>query len=220
MGIHLKQPKLFTRTLGRIFFLWFFWRRFNRNLDDEHPKWVLATARTDELRDLAVRVATEVPSDAAAVAAIRAAGGKPKQLKVAAAWIRANGYAREHRNYLRAARLLTAAADGSSPITASADEEALFHAVDSLEALTREDAFAALASEVPALTELEHQIVISLSVPGWQDRDANERVTEILGDLAQLVGPQAPDGSQLIRSHVAFERVRVYLLDKAGLLQQ
>jgi hypothetical protein len=136
----------------------------------------------------------------------------------AAAEIRGNGYAREHGNYLRAARLLNAAADGGAPIPPSRDEEALFQAVDGLEALPEHDAFAVLASEVPSLRMLEHQVVMSSSEPGWQDRDADDRVHEIVEALAQLVGRRAPGGSPLIRSHTAFGHARVHLLGKAGLL--
>jgi hypothetical protein len=100
----------------------------------------------------------------------------------------------------------------------SSDEEALFRAVEGLEALPQDEAFAVLAAEVPFLRELERQVVASVSKPGWEDRDADERVDEILHDLAQLVGPQAPGGSPLIRSHTAFGHARVYLVGKAGLL--
>lgn len=192
----------------------------DRDLDSEHPEFCFSTSRTDELRDLAVEVAAGIPGDAEAVAAIRAAGGKPKQWKRAAASIRGDGYAREHRDYLRAARLLKAAADGGMPVAASSDEEALFRAVDNLEALSIGDAFAALATEVPALRALEHQVVTLLSEPGWEDRDEDDRRTEILDNLAQLVGPRAPEGSPLIGSHTAFDRARIYLLGKAGLVDE
>jgi hypothetical protein len=51
-----------------------------------------------------------------------------------------------------------------------------------------------------------------------RDRDARERGTEILDNLALLVGPRAPEGSPLIRSITAFGHARVYLLGKAGVL--
>jgi hypothetical protein len=214
------RPGCLTRALGGTWFLWFLKTKANQDLDAEHPKWIVANGRTFELRDHAVRVAGEISADAEAIAAIRAAGGKPKDLKIAAAWIRANGYDREHRNSLRAARLLKAAADGGTPTPPSIDEEALFRAVDSLEDLPLDEAFALLVSEVPALRGLERQVVTWLSVPGWENRDARERVREILDELSQLVGPRAPGGSSLIRSNTAFDTARRYLLGKAGLLRQ
>lgn len=218
MGISSERPGPLKRALGVAALLSLVKAKADQGLDAEHPEFSFSTRRTDELQDLAVRVAAEIARDADAVAAIRAAGGKPKQWKRAAAWIRSNGYAREHRNYLRAARLLTAAAEGGSPVTPSKDEEALFQAVDRLEALPPDEAFAALASEVPALRELEHRVVTSRSEPGWEDRDADDRVHEIVEELARLAGPRAPGGSPLIRSHTALGHARVYLVGKAGLL--
>jgi hypothetical protein len=196
--------------------LWFIRAKADQDLDAEHPEFYFSTG--GKLRGLAVQIAAEIPGDAEAIAAIRAAGGKPKQWKIAAAEIRGSGYAREHRNYLRAARLLKAAADGGAPVPPSRDEEALFQAVDGLEALPEDEAFAVLASEVPALRTLEHQVVMSPSEPGRENRDADDRVHEIVEELAQLVGPRAPGGSPLIRSHTAFDHARVHLLGKAGLL--
>ena len=213
-----RRPGRVKTVLGGVAVFGFIRALSDRDLDSEHPEFYFSTRQIDELRDLAVQVAAEIPGDAEAVAAIRAAGGKPKQWKRAAAWLRGDDYAREHRYYLRAARLLKAAADGSAPVAASSDEEALFRAVDDLEALSVEDAFAALAAEVPALRALEHRVVTSLSEPGWEDRDEDDRRAEILDDLAPLVGPRAPEGSPLIRSHTAFDHARVYLLGKAGLL--
>jgi hypothetical protein len=204
--------------LGGAAALWLIRAKSDRDLDSEHPEFYFSTPQTDELRDLAVRVAAEIPGDAEAVAAIRAGGGKPKEWKRAAASIRGDDYAREHRNHVRAARLLKAAADGGMPVAASSDEEALFRAVDTLEALSIEDAFAALAAEAPALRALEHQVVTSLSEPGWDDRDEDDRRAEIFHNLVPLVGPRAPQGSALFRSLTAFEHARVYLLGKAGLL--
>jgi hypothetical protein len=206
------------RTLGGIALLWLIRAKADQDIDAEHPEWYFSTGRVDELRDLAIRIAAETPDDAEAVAAIRAADGKPKQWKRAAAWIRGDGYAREHRNCLRAARLLKAAAEGGTPEPPSRDEEALFQAVDDLEALPPDEAFAALASEVPALRALEDWIVTLRSEPGWEERDADDRVHGIVEKLAQLVGPGAPGGSPLRRSHTAFGYARVHLVGKAGLL--
>jgi len=201
---------------------WFLRRRFNRDneLDAEHPIWIAADyPRSAQLQDLAVRVAAEIPDDAEAVAAIRAsADGRRKDWKAAAAWMRSSSYTWEHRNDLRAARLLKAAADGGSPVPPSADQEAMFRAVERLEAVPFAEAFAMLASEAPALMTLEHQVVSSLSEPGWADRGADDRVHEIVDELAQLVGPRASGGSPLIQSETAFRIARVHLVGKARLL--
>jgi hypothetical protein len=180
------------------------------------PVWV--TARTYQLLELAAQIAADVPGDAEAVAAIQALGDSPKERMSAAAVILRDGFACEHRNYLRAARLLQAATDGGTPEPPTRDEEALFRTVDSLEALPPDEAFAALASEVPALRDLEQQVVTSLSEPGWDARNADDRAHEIVDSLGRLVGPGAPGGSPLIRSHTAFGHARVYLIGKAGLL--
>lgn len=181
---------------------------------------ILRIARADQLIDVAVQVAADVPDDAEAVGAVKAAGGKPKAYKLAAEMARRDRYHYEHRNGRRAARLLAAVADGGPPVRASSEEEALFRAVDNIEALPVEDAFAALAAEVPALRELEQQVIASRSAPGWEDRDADDRVREILANLDRLVGPQAPAGSLFIRSAAARDRARVHLLGTAGLLRE
>jgi len=152
------------------------------------------------------------------VAAIHALGDSAKEQRRAAALIRADGFACEHRNYMRGARLLQAAADGGTPEPPAGGEEAFFQAVDSLEALPPDEAFAMLASEAPALRDLEHQVAASPSEPGLDDKDAGDRAGEIIEDLARLVGPHAAGGSPLIRSHTAFGHARVYLVGKAGLL--
>lgn len=214
-----------TSALGRVVFgVWlqlFLRRKLNRDdeLELEHPKRIAADyPRTEQLVILADRVATEISEDTEAIAAIRAVGGKPKDWKIAAAWIRSSPYAWEHRNRLRAARLLKAAADGDLPVPATSEQEALFRAVENFEAVPLTEGFAMLASEVPALNALEQRISASASEREWQDRDVGERIYEILGELSQLVGPQAPEGSPFIRSHAAFGCARVHLLGKAGLL--
>jgi hypothetical protein len=176
-------------------------------------------APANQLVGVAVRVAADVSDDGEAVAAVRAVGGKPEDYQRAAEAIRGNRYRYEHRNDRRAARLLDAAADGGPLVRASNEEEALFRAVDSLEALPIEDAFQVLAAEVPALRELEHQVVASRSVAGWEGRDGDERTSEILDNLDRLLGPHLPAGSLFIRSAVANGYARVHLLGKAGLLE-
>jgi hypothetical protein len=77
-----------------------------------------------------------------------------------------------------------------------------------------------LAAEVPALRELEQQVIASRSAPGWEDRDADDRVGEILRGLGRLAGPQAPAGSLFVRSEAAHRCARVHLLGTAGLLRE
>ena len=91
-----------------IWLQWFLRRRFNRDdeLEAEHPKWIMAASQTEELQSLAVGLATEHADDAEAVAAIRAAAdGKPRETRIAAAWMRSHDSTWEDRDYLRAARL-------------------------------------------------------------------------------------------------------------------
>jgi hypothetical protein len=216
MGISREDLK---PPANAIFLRWFLWRSGRRGLNAEYPVVVPVDGMSEQLRLLAVQVAADIPDDAAAVTAIRAAGGKSKNWKIAAASMRADGYTREHRIHLRAARLLAAAADDGLPVPPSSEEEALFKVVESLEALSLDDAFAVLAVEVPALRALEQQVVCSLSAPTGQDAVADERVLEILRSAALLVGPKRPDGSPLVRSHAARDRASVYLLGKAGLLR-
>jgi hypothetical protein len=182
--------------------------------------WIKRFKRAGLLVDVAVQVAADVPDDAEAVVAVKAAGGRPKAYELAAEMARRDRYRYERRNGRRAARLLAAAADGGPPVRVSSEEEALFRAVDNIEALPVEDAFTVLAAEVPALRELEHRVIASRSAPGWEDRDADDRVREILGNLDRLVGPQAPAGSLFIRSAAARDRARVHLLGTAGLLRE
>jgi hypothetical protein len=180
--------------------------------------WSRSKKRASPLAKLAFQVAADIPDDGEALAAIRAAGARPRDLKQAAAMFRDQGYAFDHRINRRAARLLEAVAGGGPLVTASAEEEALFRAVESIEALSIEDAFAVLAAEVPALRDLEQQVTTSRAMPGWEDNDPDHRIDEILASLDQLVGPQAPAGSLFIRSEVAHGYARVYLLSKADLI--
>lgn len=192
-GHFIRASGPLKKALGAYALLWFIRAAADKGLDAEHPEFYFSTSRIDELRDFAVQVAAEIPSDTEAVAAIRAAGGKPKQWKRAAAVIRGDDYDREHRNILRAARLLKAAAEGGTPVPPSEEEETLFRAVDGLEALPPDEAFAELASEVPALRALEHQVVTSLSEPRWTDRDADDRRHGIVEELARLVRERQKD---------------------------
>jgi len=204
--------------LGGLAFLLILWRKVNRpkELDAEHPTWILADFRTDELEGLAVQVAAEIPDDAEAVAAIRAGDGKPKEWKVAAASMRSHARTWEDRTRLRAARLLKAAADGGLPVPPDADQEALFQAVDRLKALPLDEAFAVLASEVSALGALERKLVTLRSEPSWQNMDARLRWREIFHEVRQLVGPLAPAGSPLIRTEEALSVVLVLAKRTAG----
>ena len=213
-----ERPGLLARTLGGLLIFWLLKKKADEELDAEYPKATFAGERTWKLRNLAVQIAADVPDDAEAVAAIKAADRKPKNLKRAAAEIRSSRLARERRDQMRAARLLKAAVDGTQPVTASADEEALFQAVENLEALPLNDAFAVLVSEVPALGALERQVIESRSSPGWEDRDAEDREFEIIDNLARLIGPEALAGSIFIRSNMAFSYARAHLLRKAGLV--
>jgi hypothetical protein len=188
--------------------------RADRELDAEHPTWIHRTRQADQLALLAIQMATDAPDDSQAIAAVKAAGRKPKDFKRAATLIRADRYRYDRRTDRRAARLLTAAGGGPL-VTTSSEEDALFRGVDRLEALPVEDAFAALATEVPALQELEHQILTSRFAPDWEDRDIDDRMDEILDNLDQLAGPRAAEGSPLIRSEVALAYARVHLLGKA-----
>jgi hypothetical protein len=198
-----------------VVFSWWLWRHTNRDLDAEHPKSVTTDRETGRLEDLALRVAAEVPDDGEAVAAVRAAGGRRKDLRIAAASLRMMSYTWEHRSYLRAARLLKAAADGGPPLPPSAEQEALFRAVEHLEALPSDAAFATLASELPELRALEQRVATWLAEPTYPDVD--DRLDEILRALAPIVGPRASTGSALARSETAYDVARPYLLEKAGI---
>jgi hypothetical protein len=218
----VRTPKgLLGQLAGALLLPWLTWYRrtkADQELDADRPEWALRDQRTYQLRGIAVRIAEHISDDGEAVSAIKAGGGNQKDWKRAAALILADGHDREHREYVRAARLLRAAADDGPPVTASSEDEALFQAVERLEALPVASAFAVLAAEAPALRELEQQVITSSSTPARQGSTADDRVDEILDDLAQVVGPQAPAGSPLIRSQTAFGYGRAYLLGKAGLL--
>jgi hypothetical protein len=202
-----------------IWFQRFLRRESNRDLDAEHPKLVVAEyGRVARPVGLALQVAAEIPDDGEAVAVIQAGGGKPRDWKLAASHLRSQDYTWEHRTHLRAARLLQAASGGGPPIPPTDDQEALFRAVKRLEAVSLGEAFAILASEVPALGVLEQQVVTARSEPDWQERDARDRRREIRAQLAQLVGPRASAGSPLIRSDAALSAARAHVMGKAGLL--
>jgi hypothetical protein len=222
-----EQPGPVARAVGSVLFgiglQLFLRRRFNRDdeLELEHPKWIMGDyPRTEQLLNVALRVAAEIPDDAHAVAAIRAEGGKPREWKIAAAWMRQHNYTWENRNRLRAARLLKAVADGGQPVPPTAEQESLFRAVEAIEAVPLAQAYAMLAAEAPALSTLEHQVAASLREPEWQNRNADDRRQEISGQVAQAVGPDVLSGSLLIRSHAAYHHACGYLLRHAGLLEE
>lgn len=118
-----------ARALGGLAFAWVLRRTLNsrEQLDAEHPKFIAVDVRVDRPLQVARQVAAEISDDADAVAAVRArAGGRPKDWKIAAAWLRETPYSWEHRTELRAAHLLKAAADGGLPVSPTAEQEALF----------------------------------------------------------------------------------------------
>lgn len=187
----------------------------DRQLDAKVPDAFFSTKRTRALIELALQAATERWSDDDALSALVAAGDR-KTLRRAAAEARSNRFAVEHRNEFRAARLLEAASAGVGPKAPSPEDEALFSAVEGLEGRSLAAGFDLLASEVPSL-----RVIASAALAERPDDaravDGDARAGELISQLEQLLGPDA-HGSALVRSHVALDWGRRYVVGLAGLL--
>ena len=130
-----------------------------QEFDAPRPRVTLYSRRSAALRALATSLATGDLEDAAAVRELAdAAGRRTKELRRAAACIRADGLDAEDQNAHRAEQLLRAAATGRPLRPLTADEAAWFGRVDALAEAPLEEAFARLVTIEPALGLLEGEV--------------------------------------------------------------
>ena len=166
----------------------------------------LYSRRSAALRALATSLATGDLEDAAAVRELAdAAGRRTKELRRAAACIRADGLDAEDQNAHRADQLLRAAATGRPLRPLTADEAAWFGRVDALAEAPLEEAFARLVTMEPALGLLE----------GEARSASGTSTASIDPDQIRLVLQGASD--PLVRTQAAWSVTRRHLAAVADL---
>jgi hypothetical protein len=122
-----KVPGPLSRALGSIGVSALVQSLGDQELDAPSPKVVWQTDRSSQLRILAFDLADVGREDPDAInELVRVAGRHPKELRRAAATIRADGLADEDLVGFRANRLLIAAASGRNPEPVSAEQLARF----------------------------------------------------------------------------------------------
>lgn len=193
----------------------------DQELDEPRPRVVWHTERSSGLRRLAVDLAAAGRDDADAVAVLaRAAGRHTKELRRAAATIRAECPVDEDSDSNRAGRLLVAAATGRPVEPLTAGQRAWFRQVRELADLSPDEGFAVLAAEEPALIGLEAEVRDLATRPGPADpgaRDGGRSETPV----ADMVSARLQDiagctSSPLVRTRAARDVAGAHLLAVAG----
>ncbi len=157
----------------------------DQELDEPMPKVVWYADRSSHLRALALGLAEAGRDDPEAVGELgRAAGRHTKELRRAAATIRADGLAREDLAAFRANRLLVAAATGKVVEPISAEQLAWFAQVQVLadvppDAALLASAFADLAALEPGLADVEQEVRSAAGTPEWAAMDDHQRHREV-----------------------------------------
>jgi hypothetical protein len=122
-----KTPGPVTKVLGSVGVSALVQSLGDQELDEPSPKVVWQTPRSSQLRALAFELAEAGRDDPEAIGElVRAAGRHPKELRRAAATIRADGLTEEEVVAFRANQLLVAAASGRTVEPMSAEKLAWF----------------------------------------------------------------------------------------------
>lgn len=196
----------------------------NKAADDQlledHPQVVFATRRSNSLREMAMRLASEGRTDTAAMQELRAAAnGHDKDLLRAAADIRLGSNLNEHRQGYLANELLIAASEDREVKLPSPEQSAWFDDLEDLEALPDGAAFGRLAQQQPELAEFQ-RFLLTRSVQ--VRRESQQTYEDVMWDtivdgLEPIVGPSAGSKDRLLRSRVALDCARIYLARMLGL---
>jgi hypothetical protein len=213
-----KRPGPLSRMLGTIGESALLQSLGDQELDEAEPKVVWHTDRSAALRALAFELVDAGTDDGDAVGELaRTAGRHAKELRRAAATIRAEGLAGEDEAACRADRLLVAAASGRGVEPVSSEEAAWFAQVRSLAELPTAEGFAVLTVQEPELIGLADQVLSAsgTSGPGDDTDGTDHAVPADLVDsgLDAVVGRTS---SRLVRTRTARRILGDHLLAVAG----
>jgi hypothetical protein len=213
-----KRPGPIARMLGTIGEAALLQSLGDQELDEPEPKVVWHTERSAALRSLAFELAEAGTDEREAVEELaRAAGRHPKELRRAAATVRAEGLAVEDETGCRVDRLLVAAATGGEVEPVTPDEAAWFAQVRALAALPIAAGFAALAAQEPELVVLADQVRWADGTPGpdgGHDGIGDEGpVDRVDRGLDAVTGRTS---SRLVRTRAARRIARDHLLSISG----
>jgi predicted aconitase len=217
-----KRPGPVSRILGSIGGSALLQSLGDQELDAPEPKVVWHTGRSAALRDLAFELTGAGVDDQVAVGALtRAAGRHTKELRRAAATIRAEGLAGEDEAGCRADRLLVAAATGRAVEPLTAEEAAWFARVRALSALATAEGFAELAVEEPDLAVLADE-VLRVARAASTDARGDGSPAEAPADVVDavhtgLAAVSARTSSRMVRTRAARRIARDHLWSVAGL---
>ena len=215
-----RRPGPLSRVLGTIGESALLQSLGDQELDEAEPKVVWHTGRSDALRSLAFALVDAGTDDREASGELaRVAGRHPKELRRAAATIRADGLADEDEAACRAERLLVAAATGRDVPPVTPDEAAWFTEVRNLAALPTAEGFAALAALDPALDALAERVRRAAEVSG-SGADDDGAGADRLVDLVEtgLDAVRGGTASRLVRSRTARRIACSHLESVAGQL--
>jgi hypothetical protein len=198
-------------------------RHTRQQRDEIHPGGFLeCSPRITELTELALTLALQGREDDAAVQLVRdKAGRHRKDLRWAAATVRARDWITEDRTTDRANQLLLAAVEDRSVEPITDDQEAWFTQVAGLSDGWSEAAFARLVALQPKLADVDRSItqawreVQDADLQGRERSRARGAVWRQIGEaLDPLVGPNAHAADPLVRSHRAHELAERILDDR------
>ena len=191
----------------------------DQELDATEPKVVWHTERSSALRTLAFELVGAGTDDREALAELtRAARRHTKELRRAAATIRAEGLAEEDEAGCRADRLLVAAAAGGAVEPLTADEVAWSAQVRALAALPTGEGFDVLAAHEPELTATADEVRRWAVASGPDDGGDGSRAA-VLDEVVDtgIAVVTGRTSSRLVRSRVARRIARAHLLSLAGM---
>jgi len=219
-----KAPGPVAKVLGSIGSVALLRSLGDQELDEPVPKVVWHTDRSMRLRELAFRLVEEGRDDPEAVDDLaKTAGRHGKELRRAAATIRADGLVGEDLAAFRANRFLVAAASGRAVEPMPAEQLAWFTRVQVLAEVAPEagplaSAFVDLVALEPGLGALEQEVRSAAGSPGFATMDDQERDREVTAICdAGFEAIEAITDVPLVRTHAARRVVRGHLRAIAGL---
>ncbi len=176
-----------------------------------NPSMLLSGPKVEALNQLANDLAERGREDQDAVGQLRDAAGRHHRLLTRALALQRLGShdgLSDDRICDRAERLLVAAATNEPIRAVSAEQEAWFGQVDSLEAGGSEAAFERLALRVPGLNVVEQEVRARVDANKSNSVDFpidDDWWGQIYHRLEMVVGPRADLSEPILRSSTAFE---------------
>ena len=176
----------------------------DQELNAAEPRVAWDTDRSARLRALARALVTDGRDDSAGAGVLaRAAGRHTRELRRAAAVVRADGRVGEDEADFRTDRILRAAAAGVPVVPPTDAQLAWFRRVRDLEALPVDTGYACMAAEEPALLDLEADALhLGRSTPPvGSERDLGDRRRQEVLERATDLADRSP--SPVVRTRVA-----------------